>query len=113
MDSILQSIKKLLGMDASYEAFDADIIMHINTAFAVLKQLGVGPPNGFSITDDSAVWSDYTTDGSFNEAVKTYIYLKVKLIFDPPSSGAAVETIKEVIKELEFRLNVDVETPSV
>ena len=65
MDSILQSIKKLLGMDASYEAFDADIIMHINTAFAVLKQLGVGPPNGFSITDDSAVWSDYTTDGAF------------------------------------------------
>ena len=113
MDSILQSIKKLLGMGASYEAFDADIIMHINTAFAVLKQLGVGPPNGFSITDDSAVWSDYTTDGVFNEAVKTYIYLKVKLIFDPPSSGAAVETIQEVIKELEFRLNVDVETPSV
>ena len=113
MDSILQSIKKLLGMDASYEEFDADIIMHINTAFAVLKQLGVGPPNGFSITDDSAVWSDYTTDGAFNEAVKTYIYLKVKLIFDPPSSGAAVETIKEVIKELEFRLNVDAETPSV
>lgn len=113
MDSILQSIKKLLGMDASYEAFDADIIMHINTAFAVLKQLGVGPPNGFSITDGSAVWSDYTTDDAFNEAVKTYIYLKVKLIFDPPSSGAAVETIKEVIKELEFRLNVDVETPNV
>lgn len=113
MDSILQSIKKLLGMDASYEAFDADIIMHINTAFAVLKQLGVGPPNGFSITDDSAVWSDYTADGAFNEAVKTYIYLKVKLIFDPPSSGAAIETTKEVIKELEFRLNVDAETPSV
>ena len=113
MDSILQSIKKLLGMDASYEAFDADIIMHINTAFAVLKQLGVGPPNGFSITDDSAVWSDYTTDGALIEAVKAYIYLKVKLIFDPPSSGAAIETTKEVIKELEFRLNVDAETPSV
>ena len=113
MDSILQSIKKLLGMDASYEAFDADIIIHINTAFAVLKQLGVGPPNGFSITDGSAVWSDYTTDGAFNAAVKTYIYLKVKLIFDPPSSGAAIETTKEVIKELEFRLNVDAETPSV
>lgn len=112
MDSILQSIKKLLGIDAEYEHFDPDIIMHINTVFAVLKQLGVGPSDGFSISDASAIWTDYTTDGSFNEAVKTYIYLKVRLIFDPPTSGAAVETMKELIKELEFRLNVEYDPPN-
>ena len=111
MDSILQSIKKLLGVGEDYEIFDADIIMHINTVFAILAQLGAGPPDGFSITDDSAVWADYSTNGSFNEAVKTYIYLKVKLIFDPPLSAAAVETIKELIKELEWRLNVEFDTP--
>lgn len=111
MDSILQSIKKLLGIDDEYKHFDDDIVMHINTVFAILKQLGVGPPEGFSIIDRGEIWSDYSPDNTLNESVKTYIYLKVKLIFDPPLSSAAVETIKELVKELEWRLNIDVDTP--
>ena len=110
MDSILQSIKKLLGIDDEYKHFDDDIVMHINTVFAILKQLGVGPPEGFSIIDRGEIWSDYSPDNTLNESVKTYIYLKVKLIFDPPLSSAAVETIKELVKELEFRLNLEADT---
>ena len=81
MDSILQSIKKLLGIDDEYKHFDDDIVMHINTVFAILKQLGVGPPEGFSIIDRGEIWSDYSPDNTLNESVKTYIYLKVKLVW--------------------------------
>lgn len=109
MESILTSIKKLLGIEEDYEQFDPDIIMHINTVFALLKRMGVGPSKGFSIQDDEAVWEDYITEDSdaILESVKTYIYLKVKMIFDPPNGSAVLEAMKENIKELEWSLNFE------
>lgn len=108
-ESILTSIKKLLGITEDYEHFDTDIIMHINTVFMILMQLGVGPTNGFSISDDSAVWSDFLTSNQQLEAVKSYMYLRVKMMFDPPQSGTVTQSTENLIKELEFRLNVEVD----
>lgn len=105
-DSILVSIKKLLGITEEYDYFDADIIMHINMAFMVLYQLGVGPKTPFTIEDASATWSDFMGDSTDLAGVKTYVFLKVKLVFDPPQSSAAMEAIKQSIAELEWRLNV-------
>ena len=105
-DSILISIKKMLGMEENYNVFDTDIIIHINTIFMTLNQLGVGPSNGFKIEDNSAIWSEYIDEDSDLEAVKTYIYLKVKLLFDPPLSSSVIEVMKQSIAELEWRLNV-------
>ena len=109
MESILTSIKKLLGISEDYNHFDADIIMHINSTFMVLNQIGVGPANGFLIEDDTTTWLDYTPDGSNLEAVKSYIYLKVKLLFDPPSSSFVLESMKRQIDEFEWRLNIQAE----
>lgn len=106
MDSILQSIKKMLGPSGSYEYFDSDLIIHINTVLFRLTQMGVGPSRGYSIQDDSNEWSDFIDDIEKLEAVKTYVYLKVKLIFDPPQSSIVKSAIDETIKELEFCLNV-------
>ena len=110
MESILTSIKKLLGPEEEYEYFDKDIIIHINSALMVLTQLGVRPSDGFFITDSSAVWTDFLGDTKKLEAVKTYVYLKVRLVFDPPSSSAVIESINRTISELEWRLNVAAET---
>ena len=109
MDSILTSIKKLLGIDEEYTQFDSDIIMHINTVFLNLTQLGVGPEEGFLIEDDSATWDDFIGDSNQLQAVKTYVYLKVKLLFDPPLSSSVIESINRIISELEWRLNVAVD----
>lgn len=109
MDSILTSIKKLLGPDEMYEDFDTDIIIHINSAFMILKQLGVGPPEGFRIEDKDDLWTDFTQDIATIEAVKTYIYLKVKLVFDPPLNSSILASYEKEIKELEWRLNVEVD----
>jgi hypothetical protein len=106
MESILTSIKKLLGITADYEHFDADIIMHINTVFLNLNQIGVGPKEGFFIEDETATWTDFTEDYLPYQAVKSYIYLKVKLLFDPPLSSAVVESMNRQIAELEWRLLV-------
>ena len=108
--SILDSIKKMLGIDASYTIFDQDIIMHINTVFMILNQLGVGPSEGFSIEDNKKTWKVYLNDDTKLESVKSYIYLKVKLLFDPPLSTAVIEAIKQQINELEWRLNVEAES---
>lgn len=110
MESILTSIKKLLGIDEEYENFDPDIIMHINSVFMILNQLGVGPSESFSIQDSKSVWSDFMPSGSNIESVKSYMYLKVKLMFDPPSSSAVMEAINRTIAELEWRLNVAADT---
>lgn len=110
-DSILISIKKLLGMTEEYTVFDPDIIMHINTVFGTLRQLGVGPEKGFAIENEDPVWTEFIPDDDivrFN-AVKTYIYLKVKLAFDPPLSGTVIESMNKMIAELEWRLNVEAE----
>ena len=110
MESILTSIKKLLGISEDYTAFDTDITIHINSVFMILTQLGVGPSDGFRITDDVDVWSDFTSDVIELELVKSYMYLKVKLLFDPPSSSAAIDSINRQISEFEWRLNVASET---
>lgn len=106
MESILASVKKVLGIDEIHTAFDEDIILHINSVFAILQQMGVGPENGFFISDDSAVWSDYIEDNSQMNFVKSYVYLKVRLLFDPPVSSGAIESINKLISELEWRLFV-------
>lgn len=110
MTSILQSIKKLLGIAEEYEAFDTDIIMHINSVFSILTQLGVGPANGFYITDHHEVWEDFMPTSPRLEMVKTYMYLKVQLVFDPPTSSAAIDSANRLISELEWRLNVAAES---
>ena len=110
MESILTSIKKLLGIAEEYEHFDNDIIMHINSVFMILTQLGVGPSKGFVITDSSASWDDFLPEGGEKlQAVKTYIYMKVRLMFDPPTSSAVMESMNRMINELEWRLNVTVD----
>ena len=109
-ESILTSIKKLLGIPEDYEHYDADIIMHINSVFMILNQLGVGPSNGFSITDKTAVWSNFISDNNNLEAVKSYVYMKVRLLFDPPLSSAVTECMNRMISELEWRLNSEAES---
>lgn len=114
MESILTSIKKLLGIDESYTEFDVDIIMHINTVFGILTQLGVGPPEGFFIEDKTAIWDDYIPDDPLMcHMVKSYIHKKVQLLFDPPDRGAVMEALNRSIAELEFRLNLAAESDSV
>ena len=108
-NSILNSIKKQLGITEEYNVFDKDIIMHINSVFLTLNQLGVGPDNGFYIDDSSDSWTDFIPDGILLNSVKTYVYLKVKLLFDPPGSSSAVDSINRTISELEWRINVQVD----
>ena len=104
MDSILISIKKVLGLGPDDREFDSDIIMHINTVFVTLNQIGVGPASGFVISDDTSMWNDFT-DGNLNiENVKTYIYFKVKLMFDPPMGSIVTDSINRMASELEWRL---------
>lgn len=109
-ESILTSIKKLLGIDAEDTNFDADIIMHINSTFMILNQLGVGPTEGFSISDNSPTWSEFLKDRKDLEAVKTYIYEKVKMVFDPPLSSAVMECMQRMTDEFEWRLREQAET---
>ncbi len=110
MDSILTSIKKLLGIAEEYEHFDNDLIMHINSVFMILTQLGVGPKEGFSISDKYATWDKFIPEGQSLEAVKSYMQLKVQLMFDPPLSSAVMEAKNRMINELEWRLNVKADT---
>ena len=109
-NSILTSIKKLLGITESCTDFDTDIIMHINTVLMTLNQLGVGT-EGFQIEDKNAVWSEFI-DPNKLAATKSYVHLRVKLLFDPPLNSAIIEAIKESIRELEWRLNIRVEFES-
>ena len=110
MESILTSVKKMLGIPEDYEHFDADIIMHINSVFMILTQLGVGPAEGFTIMDEDAIWSDFIQDKKTIESVKSYMYLKVRLLFDPPLSSAVIDSMNRLISELEWRLNVAAES---
>jgi hypothetical protein len=108
-DSILQSIKKLLGLDITYTDFDQDIIIHINSVFIVLNQLGVGPDSGYKITGAYNVWSEFTDDDLIFESVKSYIYLKVRIMFDPPQNSSLMQAMQQQISEFEWRLNVSAE----
>lgn len=104
--SILTSTKKILGIAEDYTVFDLDIITHINTAFSTLTQLGVGPAEGFMIEDDTAVWEDFYADDLQYNAVKTYVYLKVRQLFDPPTTSYQIAAYDRQIEQLEWRLNV-------
>lgn len=119
-DSILTSIKKLLGINEEYEHFDQDIIIHINSVFMTLKQIGIGPSEGFMIRDKSSTWNDFLNtgasvirfDGRQNVkmdlgALQSYVYIKVKLIFDPPPNSFTIESLNKVANEYEWRLNLE------
>ena len=109
MDSILTSIKKLLGIEEDYIHFDGDITMAINSALMVLTQLGIGPQTGFVISDKTATWANFLGDRTDLEAVKSYVHMKAKLMFDPPSNSFLVEAMERHITEFEWRLNVQAE----
>ena len=113
MESILTSVKKMLGLEEDFVQFDPDIIFSINTTFMFLNQIGVGPDGGFSILDKEATWSDYLGEETNMESVKSFVYLKVRLIFDPPSSASVLDAYERLLKELEWRLNVEAEKPEV
>lgn len=110
MESILTSIKKLLGITEEYKHFDPDIIMHINSVFMTLNQLGVGPSEGFVIEDDTSIWEDFISDTKKLQDVKSYMYLKVKLLFDPPSNSAVIDSMYRMISEFEWRINLAAES---
>ena len=109
MESILTSIKKLLGITEEYQHFDADLIMHINSVFTILTQLGVGPTEGFFIEDDSSTWYDFIPEGQNYESVKTYMGMKVRILFDPPASSVVMEAMNRMASEFEWRLQTEAE----
>jgi hypothetical protein len=106
VNSILNSVKKSLGL-VEYDFFDSDLIMHINSVFSDLAQIGVGPKDGFSISDSNATWSSYLTD-NFNllQNVKSYMFLKVKLLFDPPTNSSVLKSYQDQINEFTYRMYV-------
>lgn len=103
---ILPTTKKILGVAEDYTAFDTDVITHINSALSTLTQLGVGPAEGFMVEDDTAVWSDFIGDDLQNNPVRSYVYLRVRMLFDPPGTSYLLEAYTKQIEELEWRLNV-------
>ena len=105
MDSILNSIKKLLGITEECKDFNQDLIIHINSVFMILNQLGVGPTDGFKITDETNTWNEFISGDQNIESVKTYMYMKVRMMFDPPSSSIIADAMNKQINELEWRLN--------
>lgn len=104
--SILTSTKKVLGIEESYTAFDEDILMHINSVFSTLNQLGIGPVAGFTIEDANATWDSFLVSDPRLNSVKTYVYLRVRLLFDPPGTSYLIESLNRQAKELEWRMNV-------
>lgn len=108
-DSILMTIRKLVCGNPYADHFDTDLLVHINACFAILNQLGVGPENGFVVTDETQSWSSYIADNYILNMVKTYVTLKVKKIFDPPLTSSVLEAMDKEISQLEWRLNVAVD----
>lgn len=104
--SILNSTKKILGLDFSYTAFDLDIITHINAAFSVLNQLGIGPIDGFMIEGEEENWDLFEVPTNQLNLIKTYLFLKVRMLFDPPSTSYLIEAMNKQIAEAEWRLSV-------
>ena len=103
-DSILNSIKKLLGLGSEYKAFDTDVMIHINSVLSTLHQLGVGPKEGYAITGDEQTWSEFLKDYPLVQQVKSYVYLRVRLLFDPPPHAFMLTAVQEQIKEMEWRM---------
>lgn len=110
MTSILNTIKHMIGPSETYDYFDTDLIVHINSALATLTQLGVGPSTGFAITGDTETWDDFLGDDLRLGAVKSFVYLQCRLAFDPPQNSSILSSIKEQIAELTWRINVAAET---
>lgn len=108
-ESILNTIKKMLGLQADYAPFDEDIIVFINSAMMTLQQLGVGPNNGLTITGPSETWAQFVPQGVMLEGVKSYIYLSVKVLFDPPGNSFVMDAMKSLKEELEWRLREQAE----
>ena len=106
MESILDSIKKMLGLTPEYTQFDTDIIMHINSVFMILTQLGVGPSEGFAIEDNTTTWNEFVPDIKKVSGIKSYMYAKVRVVFDPPTSSVVMDSLTRIITEYEWRLNV-------
>lgn len=104
--SILNSIKKNLGLDEGYTAFDDDVLMHINSAFNTLTDLGIGPPEGFMIEDESTEWDEFLGGDKRLNSVKTYVYLRARLLFDPPQTSYLIAAMEKQVEQLEWRLNV-------
>lgn len=109
-DSILTLIKKNIGIEEDDNSFDSEIIMHINSVFFELSQLGVGPPEGFSIHDSSTTWNEYVEENMNLNALKSYMAIRVRLLFDPPQNSFTIASLKEQAKEYEWRLNVQAES---
>ena len=103
-ESILKTIKQLIGCPDDFEQFDLDLIVHINSAFATLTHLGVGPKEGYRITGADNVWSEFEDDVQKLSLIKDYVYIKTRLLFDPPTSGSLMDSLKEQLKEMEWRL---------
>lgn len=111
MDSILDTTKKLLGIDETDTSFDVDIMIGINSAIFGLSQMGIGPNNTFMVTSSIQTWSDYLGSSVVNlEGIKSYLYLKTKMIFDPPTSSTVIEAFNKSLQELEWRMMMAVET---
>ena len=108
MANILLDTKKLLGLDAAYQAFDTDIIIYINNALMILEQLGIGK-DGFSVVDGDEQWEDFLTDINRLESVKTYVYIRTRLLFDPPANSTLSKTLEDTARELEWRMNAKAE----
>lgn len=106
MGSILNDVKKTLGLEDDYLAFDTDILMHINSVFSTINQLGIGPDAGFMIEDDTPTWDDLLDDDLRLNSVKSYVYLRVRLLFDPPATSYLIEAMRKQVEEFEWRLNV-------
>lgn len=111
MDSILNNVKKLLGIDSEDDSFDVDVMTMINSTIPSLAQMGIGPSNGYMVTSADDKWTDWITTNTINlQGVKTYLYLKIKLIFDPPTNSTVVEAFNKNLNELEWRMMLAVET---
>lgn len=108
-DSILDETKKVLGIGYEYKEFDIDIIMHINSVFSTLQQLGVGPSTGFSIKDGSSLWTDFLPEDTVMNNVRSYMYMRVRLMFDPPATSFTQDSFQKQIDELSWRLSVQAE----
>lgn len=108
-DSILTSVKKALGLGEDYNAFDDEIIMHINSVFSTLSQLGVGPDAGFMIEDATATWDTLLGDDPRLNSAKTLTFLKVKMVFDPPATSFVLTAMERQIEQMEWRLNAQIE----
>lgn len=109
-DSILVSIKKMLGLDDEYTPFDTDVLIHINNAFMTLCQMGIGPKDGFEVTDYHQTWSDFLTNDVMLGGVKTWVYLQVKMLFDPPANSFVMDAYKTQSDQILWRLNVQAES---